>query len=198
MLFEPGSTIHSSELRTRIKRLLDTDRVLGRNKRSADPEIANFAFYSMDAPGRGVENSFSDYDVFALLTGLQLLRHGWPQRFAVAVLRRIKPELKKHHARIIKQDPTVLFDEQLIRQRARPGDLVVDNTDPTFLVIISSNPEDHLDSTQVAICRGQDQLVGFVRTQRPGQAWTALELVNWTHALSSALIKTRPRRRGRG
>ena len=59
-------------------------------------ERANFAFYSLDAPGRGGENWFSDYDAFALLIGLQLMRHGWTQGFAVAVLRRVKPELERY------------------------------------------------------------------------------------------------------
>ena len=76
-VLEPGSAKPSSEIRTRIKRLLETDRGLGRTKRSTDPERANFAFYSLDAPGRGGEHWFSDDDAFALLIGLQLMRHGW-------------------------------------------------------------------------------------------------------------------------
>ncbi len=91
---EPGSSKPSSEMRTQLRRLLEADRSLGRNKRSADPERANFAFYSMDAPGRGVENWFSHYETFALLLGLRLWRLGWPQGLVVAVLRRIKPELE--------------------------------------------------------------------------------------------------------
>ncbi len=196
-VLEPGSAKPSSEIRTRLKRLLETDRGLGRNKRSADPESANFAFYSMDVPGRGVESWFSDYEAFALLTSLRLMRHGWPQGFAVAVLRRVKPELEKHHARILKQDRAVLFDEQLIRQRAKPGDFVVDNADPAFLAIISRDQEDRLRSNPAAICRGQEQLVRFIKAQGVGQAWTVFELVNSVRALSSALAKTRPRRRGR-
>ena len=113
-VLEPGAAKPSSEMRTRLKRLLEADRGLGRTKRSTDPERANFAFYSLDAPGRGGDNWFSDYDAFALLIGLQLMRHGWPQGFAVAVLRRVKPELEIQHARILKQNPAVLFDAQLI------------------------------------------------------------------------------------
>ena len=75
----------SSELRTRLKRLLDTDRGLGRNKRSADPGLANFAFYSENAPGRGAEIWFSTSEAFALLTALRLMQHGWPQGFAVSI-----------------------------------------------------------------------------------------------------------------
>jgi hypothetical protein len=43
--------------------------------------------------------------------------------------------VEKHHARILKQDPFTLFDLRSIRQRAKPGTLAVDNTDPVFLVI---------------------------------------------------------------
>ena len=60
-VFGSGSAKPGSEIRTRLKRLLETDRGLGRSKRSADPERANFAFYDMDPPGRGVEIWFSDY-----------------------------------------------------------------------------------------------------------------------------------------
>jgi hypothetical protein len=73
-VFEPGSAKPSSETRTRLKRLLETDRGLGRNKRSADPERAHFAFYRTEGPGRGVENRFSDYEALALLIGLRLMR----------------------------------------------------------------------------------------------------------------------------
>ena len=78
---EPGSAKPSSELRTRMKRLRETDRALGRieNKRSADRARGYFAFYSEDAPGRGVEIWFSGYEAFALLTGLRLMQHGWPR-----------------------------------------------------------------------------------------------------------------------
>jgi hypothetical protein len=125
------------------------------------------------------------------------MRHGWPQGFAVAVLRRVKLQLEKHHARILSQDTAILFDDELIRQRAKPGDLVVDNTDPVFLVIISKDREDSARSNLAAICRGQEQLVCFIKAQGPGKAWTGTELVNSAHALSSALAKTKPRRRGR-
>jgi len=196
-VFEPGLAKPSSEMRTRVKRLLETDRGLGRNKRSADPESANFAFYSMDAPGRGVENWFSGYEAFALLIGLRLMRLDWPQGLAVAVLRRVKPELKKHHARILTQDPAVLSDEQR-RQRAKPGDLDVDNPDPVFLAINSTDRKDRSGSNPAAICRGQNELMRFIKAQGVGQTCTVLELGNSVHALSSVLSKTTPRKRGRG
>jgi len=196
LVLKPGSTRTSSEMRIKLKRLLETDRGLGRNKRSADPERAHFAFHSTDGPGRGVENWFSDYEAFALLIGLRLMRLGWPQGLAVAVLRRVKPALETHHARILKQAPADLSDEQR-RQQAKPGDLVVDSTDPVFLAINSSDREDRSGSNPAAICRGQEQLMPFILAQPVGQTWTVFELGNSVHALSSALAKTRPRRRGR-
>jgi hypothetical protein len=61
----------------------------------------------------------------------------WPQGFAVATLRRLRLDLEKEHARILKQNPDELFDEQEIRKNAQPGDIAVDNTDPVFLTIVS-------------------------------------------------------------
>ena len=197
-VLEPGSAKPSSEMRTRVKRLLETDRALGRNKRSGDPERANFAFSGMDAPGRGFENWFTGYEAFALLTGLRLMRDRWPQGLVVAVLRRVKPDLERHHARVLRQNPTtILFDHERIRQRARPGDLV-GNTDPVFLVINSKDREHHTGTNPAAICQGQEDLMRFIKTWGPGQTWTVTELGTSIHALSVALTKTVPRKRGRG
>src|SRR5215207_5199894 len=61
------------DLRVRMKRLLDADRLLGREAKSADPERASYAFYSGEAPGSGVEVWFSPYEAFALQLALRLL-----------------------------------------------------------------------------------------------------------------------------
>jgi hypothetical protein len=197
-VLEPGSAKPSSEMRTRLKRLLETDRALGRSKRSPDPERANFAFSGMDAPGRGLENWFTGYEAFALLTGLRLMRDGWPQGLVVAVLRRVKPDLERHHVRILSQNPTVLFDADHIRQLAKPGDLAVSNTDPVFLAINSKDREHDAGANRAAICQGQAELMRFIKTWGPGQTWTVTELGTSIHALSWALAKTVPRKRGRG
>jgi len=196
-VFDPQSPKPNSELRTRLKRLLQTDRSLGRTTRSADPEDTNYAFYSSDSPGRGVEVWFSRYEAFALLTGLRLLEHGWPQGFAVAVLRRIRPELERKHARILKQDPAKLFDPELIRQSARAGDLAVNNTDPVFLTIVTGETQSKKDRLPpCAICRGQGEALKFVK-QQGARSWTMFELVSAAHTLSDQLAKAAPRKRGR-
>jgi hypothetical protein len=87
--------------------------------------------------GTGADISFSEYDAFALLNGLRIMGHGWPQGFAVSVMRRVRPDLEKQHARILRQDPDKLFDEQAIRASARPGDIAVTNIDPVFLTLAS-------------------------------------------------------------
>jgi hypothetical protein len=196
-VLEPGSAKPSSEMRTRLKRLLETDRALGRSKRSPDPEKANFAFSGMDAPGRGLENWFTAYEAFALLTGLRLMRDGWPQGLVVAVLRRVKPDLEPHHSRILSQNPRLL-DEDHIRQQTRRGDLAVSNPDPVFLVINSNDRESDAGANRAAICQGQAELMGFIKTWGAGQTWTVTELGTSIHALSAALDKTEPRKRGRG
>ena len=57
----------SSDLQTRLKRLLNLDRTLGRKPRDPDPASSYYAFYSDEAPGKGTEVLFSDYEAFALL-----------------------------------------------------------------------------------------------------------------------------------
>ena len=198
-VFEPRSAKPSSALRTRMKRLLETDRGLARNKRSGGTPRANFAFYTDDAPGRGVENWFSGYEAFALLTGLRLMEHGWPQGFAVDVLRYVRRELERRHDWILQHDPATLFDQQQILQNAKPGDLIVDNTDPVFLVIISQDPRQQSRSVKAAVCRGQAEMIRFIRSETVvGQAWSTFEIVNSVHALFRELTKTKPSRRGRG
>ena len=196
-IVEPQSAKPSSELRTRLKRLLDMDRSLGRVVRSTDPESANYVFYSEDAPGKGVEVRFSDYEAFALLTGLRLLRHEWPQGFAVALLRRLRPELERQHARILRQDGRELFDEERIRREARAGDLAFDNADPVLLIIVSGEGgKKTAQVTSGAVCRGMQEVSKFLR-QQGAQSWTLLELVTPAHVLRQQLSKAEPRKRGR-
>ena len=186
-------------MRTRIKRLLDLDRSIGRKLRSKDPEEGNFAFFSEEAPGTGADISFSEYDAFALLNGLRIMVHSWPQSFAVAIMRRIRPALEREHALILRQDPEKLFDWEAIRAGARPGDIYVDNTDPVFFVI-ASKAEREADEPQLApfsaVCRGRNKVSEFSRHVGASSV-TMFELVTLAHRLHQELMKTKPRRRGR-
>src|SRR5262245_61960871 len=136
-IFDPNCRTPSSELRTRIKRLLELDRSKGRKVRSKDPEKGNFAFFSDEAPGTGVDISFSEYEAFALINGLRIMNHRWPQGFAVSIMRRVRRDLEREHARILRQDPNKLFDWEVIRAKGEEGKMLADNTDPVYLALAS-------------------------------------------------------------
>jgi hypothetical protein len=55
------------ELKLKMKRLLVTDRRLGRGKRADDKADHRYAFYSQRPQGSGVEVMFTGYEAFALL-----------------------------------------------------------------------------------------------------------------------------------
>jgi hypothetical protein len=187
-------------LRTRIKRLLELDRSLGRTLRSKNAELANYGFFSEDAPGTGAVISFSEYEAFALLHGLRIMEHGWPQGFAVSIIRRVRLDLEREHARILKQCPRTLFDQEAILASARPGGLVVDNTDPVFLILASKaqRASDADQTTPVsAVCRGFEKVTEFIR-EVAASSVTMFEVATPAHRLRQELIKTEPRHRGRG
>jgi hypothetical protein len=190
----------SAALRTKLKRLLDTDRTLGLKPRSKDPEWTTYAFYSGEAPGRGSEVWFSGYEVFALLIALNLMEHGWPQATAVALLRRARSSLETKHAEILQWDPSVLFDEKKIMESAKAGTAVVRTTHPVYLVIASRKGrpiERSTDETREVVVLDNEELMPFL-LREAGLSSTMIELVRLAHELKNALVKTIPSKRGRG
>jgi hypothetical protein len=185
-----------NELKFRIKRLLVTDRRLRRD------EDRRYAFFDQEPPGSGIEVMFSAYDAFALLAAIILLEHGFPQATVVRVMRRVRRELAAAHAEILKKDPTTLFDFEAIRAQAKPGMIATDNTDPVFLVFVkltASTVADHSGGTAIAVCRGHDELIAFIKRHSvPGSGATYFEFVRLMHALAANLLQTRPVKRGRG
>ena len=194
-VLEPRSKGPSAELRTRLKRLLDTDR-----SDNSNGGASSYAFYSGAPPGRGLEVWFSGYEAFALMTGLSLMNHSWPQGFVVSLLREVRSELERQHARILKQDPDVLFDEEAIRKSARRGDMAVGNTDQVFLTIVSKSgakPSEQSRPIESAVCRERELWAVIQRTSQKGGACSMLEIVNSAHQLASCLANTEPQPRGR-
>ena len=201
LVVDGGSSKPSPALRTRIKRLLETDRGLPQQGEAGDPHSASSAFFSVESPGKGGEIWFSAYETFALLTGLFLMHHGWPQSFAVKVLRRVRPELENAFSATMAQDPKWLFDQDEIRRNARAGDFAFDNQDPYLLTIVSSTPSIARDEDEPYACgvqRGQQEAFKFAR-QHGGNngAFTMYDLVENAHRVSAALAKTKPESRGR-
>jgi hypothetical protein len=198
-IFDPSSQEHPSELRTRIKRLLELDRSIGRKRRSKDPEEANFAFFSDEAPGTGADILFSEYEAFALLNALRIMDHAWPQGFAVSVMRRVRPSLENEHLRILRQSPDELFNPQAIRASARPGHIFVDNADPVFLTLASKaqhEPDKARRFPLSAVCHGYEEVSRFSRDVGASST-TMFELATLVHRLHEDLTQTEPRRRGR-
>src|SRR5215217_6714371 len=114
-------TALESRLRARVKRLLQSDRALERDPASHDPEAASYAFFDADPPGSGVEVEFSAFAAFALLMGIRIMGHQWPQATAVRIVRRVRPQLEAAHARILKQDRGALFEQKTLLRQAREG-----------------------------------------------------------------------------
>jgi hypothetical protein len=198
-LSEPAANKPSAALETKLKRLLERDRALGRSPRSSDPEEANYAFFSAKAPGSGTEIWFSAYEAFALYTALQLLEHGWPQTAAVNVLRRARPKLEPKHAEILRWDAAKLFDEKQIRKSAKAGTVATSTTRPVFLVIVSrqGRPKDRdPDVTREVEILEENEVMPFL-LREAGLSATNFELVGSAHNLNQALLSTTPTSRGR-
>ena len=197
-VLEEQAPTPSTVVRTRVKRLLGVDRELGR--RANDPERASYAFHSVEPPGSGVEVWFSAYEAFALLVGLILMGHNWPQSYVVSVLRHARRRMEREHSRVLKLDPKQLFNEGAIREKARPGAMVFSNTDPILLTIASpgSSSEEQALETSVMVGAPKEAFT-FARNASGGRApYTMMEITSLAHKFSNALAKTRPRRRGRG
>ena len=194
-VLEPNRLALSSGLRTRLKRLLDTDRALSRVVRSSDPERARYAFYSGKPPGSGAEVLFSAYEAFALLIGLRIMAHGWPQRFAVRVMRRARQELETEHARILK-DPAARFD--LKESEKKTATL---NNDRWILLTVVSQSEPETGAAAPffsSVQHGYLKAVAWVRSVNQGAAgFTMFEVTADALRLNHAAAETKPSQRGR-
>jgi hypothetical protein len=192
------------ELKFRLKRLMVTDRRLGRDASSGEEWKHRYAFYSQDPPGSGTEVMFSGYEVFALVAAIMLLEHGLTQASVVRLMRQVRRELEAAHAETLKKDPATLFDQQAIRAMAKPGMIATDNTHPVFLVFVrltgsSADSRKRSAATAVGVCRGHAELGAFFSKHCvPGIGATFFEFVRLMHALAGNLLQTTAIKRGRG
>lgn len=182
-LVEPNARKPSAKLRTRIKRLFETDRASGRLRRSADPTRLQYAFFSDDPPGRGVEVQFSPYEAFALLTAMRLMGHGWNQNIAVSIMRRARAELEVSHARILE-----------LRRQKKTTELNFKNS--PFLVIITTVGIDGTEEPFVCSVRQGQQKAAALTWEEPDCGFSMFELASHAQNLATALATTEPRHRG--
>jgi hypothetical protein len=186
------------ELKLKMKRLLVTDRRLGRGKRSNDKADHRYAFYSQRPQGSGVEVMFTGYEAFALLAALIVLEHGLPQAKVVSILQEIRSNFEAAHRDTLQKDPKELFNPQLVRSMARSGLLAVDNTAPVFLAFVKLDIGKGRMRAFIAVCRGLPGLGEFLRDHSiPGSGATHFEFARLIHTLADNLSQTRPIKRGR-
>jgi len=190
------------ELKLRLKRLLVTDRRLGRRKRRLGNKAGSrYAFYSQEAPGSGTEVMFSDYEAFALLAALRVLEHGIPQATVVDILRQVRWDLETAYTESMQKDPRELFDPEAVLAMARPGMIAADSTNPVFLAFVKlsgSAVSDGKVRALVTVCRGHDELTAFIRKHSaPSVGATFFEFVGLMHKLANNLSQTQPIKRGR-
>ncbi len=192
---DPMGEAPSADLLTRLKRLLDTDRSLGRSAKSMDPEKATYAFFSQDAAGSGIEVRFQEYEAFALLIGWRFLDHGFPQQKAVLALRRVRPLLEREHARIMQLK---IFYQRRIGTAAGPEQVYLHNKG--IFLVIASGEEDKRKTqdrsfNMISICRGEAEVMRLVKSHYGLN--TIFELAGAAHLLHSRLLQTEPSQRGR-
>ncbi len=191
-----------TELKFRIKRLLVTDRRMGRNLRSAGEENRHYAFFGEEPPGSGTEIMFSAYEAFAVLAAVILLEHGLPQGRVVRIMRLVRKPFQAAHGAILQKDPATLFDQKAIIAAGKPGMIAVTNTDPVFLALVrvtASSVADELGGSAVAVCRGQVELQSFMKRHSvPGKGMTIFEFASLMHDMAVHLAQTLPIKRGRG
>ena len=126
------------------------------------------------------------YEAFAVLVGLLLMQHRWPQGTAVRLMREARPTLEPEHARILGQDPKELFDPVQIEKQAAPGMMAVDTTDPVFLAIVTAGRSEAAKAEgaphAVRVCRGEADLMSFMRQNAPpGMSMTSIEVARLAH-----------------
>ena len=193
-----ASDAQARDLKLRIKRLLLTDRRLGRGKRSDRLNAGRYAFYSGKPQGSGNEVMFTAFEAFAVLAALLLLRHGIPQAKVVRILRDVRPDLEAAHHEILNRDPNDLFDEDAVRAMGSAGAIAVDSTAPIFLVFVELDIGKGRVQATIAVCRGLDELGKFFKEHSVvGSGTTFFQFTRLMHTLASNLSKTRPIKRGR-
>jgi hypothetical protein len=184
------------DLKLRIKRLLLTDRRLGRGKRS--DQRPHYAFFGGKPQGSGTDVTFTGFEVFAVLAALLLLRHGIPQAKVVSILRDVRPDLEAAHHEILGKKPEVLFDQLEIQAMSSEGVIAVDSTVPIFLAFVELDIGRGKVQATISVCRSLDELGKFLKQHAVvGSGSTFFQFTRLMRTLASNLSETRPIKRGR-
>jgi hypothetical protein len=182
----------SSTLKMRLKRLLDVDRNLKAS--SSKSARAPFAFYSKEPGGKGTEISFSIADVCALLIGVRMLDHGWPQNLVVSGLRQIRLDLAHRHEQILKRP---IFQRK--SEPSQAGELAFTHPDSDFLLVISDSGRNSKSSGEPYLRLFDNQTQAFAfQMEKVGRSCSWFSLEGPARMLHEHLSNSLPKRRGRG
>jgi hypothetical protein len=193
-----AKNVQIADLRVKMKRLLLTDRRIGRSKQSDPKADRRFAFYSHKPQGSGIEVMFTGYEAFALMAALFVLTHGIPQAKVVRILQQVRSDFEAVHRETLLKDPKGLFDPEAVRAMARPGMIAVDNAAPVFLAFVSLDTGKGRVRATISVCQGLDGLGRFFKEHSvPGAGTTFFEFTGLIHRLAANLSQTRPVKRGR-
>lgn len=92
----PATHAATTRLTSRIKKLLDLDRML-----SSGPKRTPRAFTEHEGLRQGVDAAYTPFNAFCLALGLELLEAGFKQSEVVLWLRLVRPALETEHTRIL-------------------------------------------------------------------------------------------------
>ncbi|MFD0987417.1 hypothetical protein [Methyloligella solikamskensis] len=155
-------------LKMKIKRLVDLDRKHGIDPFQDHPGLGRFAFFEGKSPGKGHAISYTSYDAFALLIGVQLLDANVPQSAVIRLLRHVRPLLKHAYGEILSRDPMeIAGSKQDLENRIKRGQLATDPSKMQFLVLASGAAAEFLtaranDGEVANFAQSPDELVSVV------------------------------------
>jgi hypothetical protein len=177
---DPSGDRPASQILTRLKRLLNADRILERDPRSASAEESTYAFFSGQLAGSGNENWYSPFEAFAMFLGMRLMESGFPQRTVVRILRSVRTEL-----------------EDSVRTAWR-SDLAGNKGARLYLARIApERPSEGSRAGSVRICRGEAAVAKFLAKSSRGEIMTVFELTSSMARFKAALEVAIPSKRGR-
>src|SRR5215207_7015130 len=105
MLGKGGSAKPHQAFLTRIKRLLEIDRLGEQPKGTHNALLPRYAFYDAPPEGIGSHTEYSAFRVFCLAIGLDLLDAGFSQLEVAFLIRHIKEDLEPWYKRALKYPP---------------------------------------------------------------------------------------------
>jgi hypothetical protein len=194
---DDSAGLPSPAFQASTKRLLDLDRKTPLTGRAGAPAMTGFAFFSSPGEGSGIEITYSEYEAFALLAGLRLLEHEWPQGFVVKILREIRSPFEKEHRRIMRLDRMKLFDPKRVWETTMSGAFDAGTSEPAFLMTVSDMRARKPNTEPYAKVFKDSRSAFEFQLEMPGRSCTWLELTKPAWTLHDNLARTFPRSRGR-